>query len=169
MDEDESHPTAVPSNEIAQMPTGEVPEEDPAKPVLSLTYRGFRIYGHCLCIVVEPWPVVRKTTSGDANTSNSVNSFVEGNAHERRKEPLFLPEELDDDRPPGNAGQYVNKTYLNQVIEDIEISDDEDVGGMMEFSQVLRSIGDTRAGAMNDDEDTDGSVLFGDADENKDL
>jgi len=168
-DEDESHPTAV-SNDTPEILMGhKVPDEDLAKPVLSLTHRGFSIYGHCLCIVVEPWPAVSGTTSGGAASSsmNTDSPFVEGNVHEQRKEPLFLPEEpADNATPSGNAD--INKTYLNQVLENAEVPDDEDAGGMMEFSQVLRSIGDSRAGAINDDEDMDGSVLFGDADENKD-
>lgn len=172
MDEDESHPTAVPLTNDTPM-GHRVPDEDLVKPVLSLAYRGFSIYGHCLCIVVEPWPTVSGTTSGRAVPSSSMNTvtdhpFVEGNVHERSKEPLFLPEEPEDNATPSGSGQYINKTYLNQVLENIGVPDDENVGGMMEFSQVLRSIGDSRAGAMNDDEDMDGSVLFGDADENKD-
>src|SRR6266568_2668754 len=81
MDEDESHPTAVPltSDDTPEIPMDhKVPDEDLAKPVLSLTYRGFSIYGHCLCIVIEPWPAVSGTTRGGAGSSNP---FVEGNVH----------------------------------------------------------------------------------------
>ncbi|EEB92883.1 hypothetical protein MPER_08541 [Moniliophthora perniciosa FA553] len=34
-------------------------EEEKPKPILKLKYQGFNIFGHCLCIVVEPWPPIR--------------------------------------------------------------------------------------------------------------
>ena len=126
-------------------------EEEKPKPILNLTYQGFNIYGHCLCVVVEPWPVIRSMTAGLSNRSVTASSLFQPRTSRPRDErsPLFFPEE--DDEP-------------------IEISDgDSDSGGMMEFSQVLCSVGDSRAGAANDDEDMDGSVLFGDADEFKEL
>ena len=126
-------------------------EEEKPKPILNLTYQGFNIYGHCLCVVVEPWPVIRSMTTSVSTRSVAGSSLVQQRAPRPRDQqsPLFFPEE--DEEP-------------------IEISDeDSDSGGMMEFSQVLRSVGDSRAGAANDDEDMDGSVLFGDADEFKEL
>ena len=126
-------------------------EEEKPKPILNLTYQGFNIYGHCLCVVVEPWPVIRSMTTSRSVAGSSL--FQKRTSRPRdERSPLFLPEELQEDEDP------------------IEISDeDSDSGGMMEFSQVLRSVGDSRAGAANDDEDMDGSVLFGDADEFKEL
>jgi hypothetical protein len=89
------------------------------------------------------------------------------------QEPLFLADETDAEDSaniPANTGQFINKSYLEQVLTDVELeAEDEDMGGMMEFSQVLRNIGDSRAGAMNDDDDVDESVLFGDADEEREL
>jgi hypothetical protein len=127
-------------------------EEEKPKPILNLKYQGFNIYGHCLYVVVEPWPVIRSMTTRVAGSS----LFQQRTSRPRdERSPLFLPEELQEDEEP------------------IEISDgdsDSDgIGGMMELSQVLRSVGDSRAGAANDDEDMDGSVLFGDADEFKEL
>lgn len=128
-------------------------EEEKPKPILNLTYQGFNIYGHCLCVVVEPWPVIRSMTTSLSNRSVATSLIQQRTSRPRdERSPLFFPEELQEDEEP------------------IEISDgDSDSGGMMEFSQVLRSVGDSRAGAANDDEDMDGSVLFGDADEFKEL
>jgi hypothetical protein len=90
-------------------------------------------------------------------------------------EPLFLADDADaedSDRIPANTGQFINKSYLQQVLSDVEVEAEEEeeyTGGMIEFSQVLQNIGDSRAGAMNDDDDIDGSVLFGDADEQREL
>jgi len=126
--------------------------EEKPKPILNLTYQGFNIYGHCLCVVVEPWPVIRRSMTASLSNRSLAGSSLVQTSRPTLRSPLFFPEE--DEEP-------------------IEISDgdsDSDgIGGMMEFSQVLRSVGDSRTGAANDDEDMDGSVLFGDADEFKEL
>ena len=145
-------------------------EEEKPKPVLNLTYQGFNIYGHCLCVVVEPWPVVRSMTTGLSNSKRKVSSVAEsamdvfrqqtsGNKDERT--PLFLPEDDEEVSAPQERANTIE-------ISDGE-SDSDGIGDMMAFSQALRSIGDSRAGAANDDEDMDGSILFGDADEVREL
>ena len=129
-------------------------EEEKPKPILNLTYQGFNIYGHCLCVVVEPWPVIRSMTTSLSNRSLAGSSLFQrqtSTPRDERSRPLFLPEELQEDE-----------------ISDGD-SDSDEISGMMQFSQVLRNVGDSRAGAANDDEDMDGSVLFGDADEFKEL
>ena len=129
-------------------------EEEKPKPILNLTYQGFNIYGHCLCVVVEPWPVIRSMTTSLSNRSLAGSSLFQrqtSTPRDERSRPLFLPEELQKDE-----------------ISDGD-SDSDEISGMMQFSQVLRNVGDSRAGAANDDEDMDGSVLFGDADEFKEL
>ena len=143
-------------------------EEEKPKPTLRLRYRGFNIYGHCLCIVVEPWPVVRMLTNDVAPIFK--NTTGPQKSSHALAEPLFLADEDAEDSTciPANTGQIINKSYLQQVLSDGEIEAD-DAGGMLEFSQVLQSIGDSRAGAMNDDDDIDGSVLFGDADEQREV
>jgi hypothetical protein len=129
-------------------------EEEKPKPILKLTYQGFNIYGHCLCVVVEPWPVIRSMTTSLSNRSVADSSlFLQQRSRPgyERSPHLFLPKELQEDE-----------------ISDGD-SDSNEIGGMMQFSQVLRNVGDSRAGAANDDEGMDGSVLFGDADEFKEL
>jgi hypothetical protein len=146
-------------------------EEVKPKPALSLRYRGFNIYGHCLCIVVEPWPVARTATNGLAPIFKTTTGPPKSS--HTPAEPLFLADEEDAEDSisiHANTGQIINKSYLQQVLSDVEVEpDEEDTGGMLEFSQVLQNIGDSRAGAMNDDDDIDGSVLFGDADEQREL
>lgn len=127
-------------------------EEEKPKPILNLTYQGFNIYGHCLCVVIEPWPVIRSMTTSLSNRSVAGSSLFQqqtSRPRDERSTPLFLPEELQEN--------------------EISDGDSDAAGGMMQFSQVLRSVGDSRAGAANDDEGMDGSVLFGDADEFKEL
>jgi hypothetical protein len=134
-------------------------EEEKPKPVLNLTYQGFNIYGHCLCVVVEPWPVIRSTTTTPLSISKrkAESARVQQQAS-RPRLPPFLSEDLEEDE---------ERTSTIEISDGD--SDSDETGGMMEFSQVLRSIGDSRAGAANDDEDMDGSVLFGDADEFREL
>jgi hypothetical protein len=129
-------------------------EEEKPKPILNLTYQGFNIYGHCLYVVVEPWPVIRSMTTSRSVAGSSLfqQRMSRPQARDERS-PLFLPEELQEEPIEVSDGD----------------SDSDGIGGMMEFSQVLRSVGDSRAGAANDDEDMDGSILFGDADEFKEL
>ncbi|KAF9534208.1 hypothetical protein CPB83DRAFT_843859 [Crepidotus variabilis] len=155
-------------------------EEAKPKPILGLKYQGFSIYGSCLCIVVEPWPVVR-TMTGVAAALAKMPAKPSQSRIGSNKQPLFLPEEPEEEPARDKVSdadpkikRYVNKSYLKQVLNEvIELSDDsdehDDEVGMMELTQVLRNAGDIRAGAMNDDEDMDGSVLFGDADEYREL
>ena len=127
-------------------------EEEKPKPILNLTYQGFNIYGHCLYVVVEPWPVIRSMTTIRPVAGSSLFQQRTTRPGDERS-PLFLSEELQEEPIELSDGD----------------SDSDEIGGMMEFSQVLRSVGDSRAGAANDDEDMDGSILFGDADEFKEL
>jgi len=138
-------------------------DEEKPKPILGLTYQGFNIYGHCLCLVVEPWPVIRSTTIPPILDPRS-------KIRTQGQTPLFLPEVGHDTAErPAEAAQ-VNQLYLDRILNDGDVSDeDEETGGMMDLSQVLHNIGDARPGAVNDDDDMDGSILFGDADEFKEL
>ena len=49
-----------------------------------------------------------------------------------------------------------------------EVSDEEE-GDMVLFSQILRSVGDHPPGIAEDDDEIDGAVFFGDADEMREL
>ena len=133
-------------------------EEEKPKPVLNLTYQGFNIYGHCLYVVVEPWPVIRSMTTSLSNSKRKAGPAQRTSRPRDERSPLFLSEDLEEDD---------ERTSTTEISD--RDSDSDGTGGMMEFSQVLRSIGDSRAGAANDDEDMDGSVLFGDADELREL
>ncbi|KAF9569311.1 hypothetical protein CPC08DRAFT_701812 [Agrocybe pediades] len=154
-------------------------EEEKPKPTLGLRYQGFSIYGQCLCIVVEPWPVQRSMTVAPlfAKPVEPPQPSKNQQASARASTPLFLPEEPDQPdapvttEPSNQRSSHINQAYLDQVLKEgeVEDDDDDDIGGMMELSQALHSIGDSRAGAVNDDEDMDGSVLFGDADEFREL
>lgn len=167
-----------PDSEIMDIDIVEEEEEKP-KPVLGLTYQGFNLYGQCLCVVVEPWPVVRVTTTPLMLSGHGAKSQKPSSNAAPVKEPLFLPEDPEDYTP--NAAKtsaqdvpvQINKAYLDQVLHDGQAVDDpsegdNDMGGMMEFSQIIYYSGDVQSGAIHDD-DADESILFGDADEIKEL
>jgi hypothetical protein len=159
----------------------EFEEDEKPKPMLQLKYRGFSIYGHCLCIVVEPWPPIRSVSRAPSVLSTTPRlrepsiappdfvSTAESSA--RAGTPLFLPDHTDRDRSEtpapvqGHRNLSPVPTFHNSSFSGE--SDDSDESGMMEFSQVLNAAGDFRAGAADDDEDMEGAgaVYFGDADE----
>lgn len=167
-----------PDPEIMDIDIVEEEEEKP-KPVLGLTYQGFNLYGQCLCVVVEPWPIVRATTTPLMLSGHGTKSKQPHSNAAPVKEPLFLPEDPEDNAPnpatipAQDTRAQINEAYLDQVLHDGEAADDhvedeDDMGGMMEFSQIIYYSGDMHSGAVNDD-DADESILFGDADEIKEL
>lgn len=158
-------------------------EEEKPKPMLQLRYQGFSIYGHCLCVVVEPWPPIRSMSRASSVVQSLSRApsiappeFVpSGGSGLREKTPLFLPDyESDRERsetPALSQGRRIppGPNFDNTSFFDDSDDSDDGGGGMMEFSQVLSASGEFRAGAVDDDEDVDTSVFFGDADEAREL
>ena len=150
-------------------------EEDKPKLLLQLKYQGFNIFGNCLCVVVEPWPPIRAPSRAPSvapifsNTPRAQSiappNFTPVEARERT--PLFLP---DPDRgrsetpAPSLPGRVLPPVPLFNDTIDREIEDSDD-DGLMEFSQVLNYAGDHRAALAEEDDEMDGAVFFGDADE----
>ncbi|KXN86425.1 hypothetical protein AN958_10287 [Leucoagaricus sp. SymC.cos] len=150
-------------------------EEEKPKPALRLKYQGFGIYGQCLCIVVEPWPAIRSTTrtlqeiGGLSNRNSKEKQASVPTVAARAKSPLFLVDDNDVDRDV----QAQRPNPVTNFWDDLEITDDSDndseMRGMMAFSQALNMAGDSRPGAVEDDDEMEGVVLFGDADEARQL
>ncbi|KAL1946877.1 hypothetical protein VTO73DRAFT_14981 [Trametes versicolor] len=152
-------------------------EEVKPKPILKLSYHGFNIHGRCICVIVEPWPPLRSGTRAPSLAPMGIVAprapsiapadFVpSGGAGQRARTPLFLP---DFDREPTPApvpGRNLPPVPLFN--ESVEGSDDED-GEMVLFSQLLMSVGDHPPGIAEDDDEIDGAVFFGDADEMREL
>lgn len=150
-------------------------EEMKPKPQLQLSFSGFNIFGRCLCVIVEPWPVIRAPTMSQMPQSSrmAANSRAPSVVPDpgRGQTPLFLPDDDDrgvtpaptprPDRPPVPLfdDPPTNNGAQNEVDEG---------GDMMLFSELLSATGGLRVDA--DDEDGfDGAILFGDADERKEL
>lgn len=150
------------------------------KPLLQLRYRGFNLNDHCLCIILEPYPPLMLSQralsvvpppSELRAPSIAPPDFVPSGAPQNSRMPLFLP---DPDRgrsmtpaPFPLRASVPPVPLFNE--ESLIRMDEDDTDEMMAFSQVLRSVGERNTGAMEDDDDMDGAVLFGDADETREL
>lgn len=152
-------------------------EESKPKPILKLRYHGFNIHGRCLCVIVEPYPPIRSGTRAPSLAPTGLIAprapsiappdFVpSGGAGQRERTPLFLPEFDREPTPaPSGARTLPPVPLFSGSTED---SDEED-GGMILFSQILRSVGDHTPGIAEDDDEIEGAVFFGDADETREL
>ncbi|KAG1866512.1 hypothetical protein DFJ58DRAFT_654588 [Suillus subalutaceus] len=158
----------------------EIDDEDDKKDklALKLKYQGFNIFGRCLCVVVEPWPPIRSATrapsvmplTNEALRGSTIAppDFVPSKDNQRARTPLFLPE-FDRGRSETPAPFPRAKTLppvplFNDPAPD---SDDDGYGSddLMIFSQALNAAGGMHVAAADDDDEMDGAVLFGDADE----
>lgn len=159
-------------------------EEEKPKPVLQLKYQDFSIYGHCLCIVVEPYPPLRSASRvPSASRAPSVAFFAPRGQSTapttgspaasslRARTPLFLPDDDDRERSvtPFPRQGTLPPVPLFDDGQDDEEDPDSDNGGMMAFSQAMNGYNHLPAGAVDDDDEMDGAVFFGDADEVREL
>jgi hypothetical protein len=163
-------------------------EEDKPKPILQLKYKGFDIAGRCLCVIVEPWPPQRGPSRAPSQTPFSRAStrapsiapadFVtsaQAAAAVRGRTPLFLPEDDENSRATPYAVPQFPQRRLEQPTRSLEDfapasdSEDEDSVELMQFSRSLKNAGNFRTGEVDDDDELDGGVFFGDADEAREL
>ncbi|KAF4601044.1 hypothetical protein EYR38_005693 [Pleurotus pulmonarius] len=147
-------------------------DEEKPKPILDLKYRGFNIFGLCLCVVVEPWPHFQYSMAGRAPSVAPVfqrqNETLGGPSSLRQGTPLFLPDESEQDEiTPQTREAQPHPLFSEMTSFDDDDDDDIGGGGMMAFSQVLTTTGDYRGGIDDDENMTD--VLFGDADEQREI
>jgi hypothetical protein len=157
-----------------------IDDEDDKKDklALKLKYQGFDIFGRCLCVVVEPWPPIRSATrapsvmplTNEALRGSTIAppDFVPSNNNQRARTPLFLPE-FDRGRSLTPAPFPRAQTLPPVPLFNDPASDSDDGGygsdDLMIFSQALNAAGGMHVAAADDDDEMDGAVLFGDADE----
>ncbi len=161
--------------------SNEMGDDDEQKPklALELKYRSFSNFNRCLCVVVEPWPPLRRASdthaaslpsSAAARQSSRPPTHSESR-DQRGKTPLFLPD-IDDERatPSALQGQDLPPAPLfDNSQADRDIGKTLDLGaGIMQFSQLLNTTGRV-TGAVEEDDEFDGAALFADADEAKEL
>lgn len=169
------------SEQDAQPMLQDEEEEDKKKLTLRLKYEGFNIQGRHLCVVVEPYPPIRAQTRAPslapifdhtqrAPSIAPADYIPRGATPRREKTPLFLPE-YDRERSVTPAPALARHRNLPPVplFNDNQEDEESDDGGFMEFTQILRSVSQNQAGAIEEDDEIDGAVFFGDADETREL
>ena len=157
-------------------------EDQKPKPILKLTYEGFTTNDKCLCVIVEPYPplpAVRRQVSlapmgvrGPRAPSIAPADFVpSGGAAQRARTPLFLPDEEDERgfTPAPSSRRVLPPVPLFLEDPDENEDDDELGGGMFALSQVLRTVGNNTSILAEDEDEIDGAIFFGDADEAREL
>jgi hypothetical protein len=160
-------------------------DDDEPKPklTLELKYRAFSNFNRCLCVVVEPWPPQRSDTRAPSLAPSTMTrassvapaaSESSANYAQRAKTPLFLPD-LDEEPASLNPSHF-------RTLPPVPLFNDHPTGGdtddveewgdstaLMQFSQMLNATGRVSGGDVEDEDEFDGTVLFADADEAKEL
>jgi hypothetical protein len=163
----------------------ETGDDDEPKPklTLELKYRAFPNFNRCLCVVVEPWPPQRSDTRAPSVAPSAATraSSVAPTASEsgtsrgqRSKTPLFLPD-LDDESATLSPSRFrtlppvplFNDRPTGRDTDDVEEWGDNT--DLMQFSQMLNATGRMSGADVDDEDEFDGTVLFADADEAKEL
>jgi hypothetical protein len=187
----QTRPTGVPTESSHVEDTGPgipivVDDDEEPKPklALDLKYRAFPSFNRCLCVVVEPWPpqtsgsysrapsLAPSTVSRAPSVTPTISEFST-NRGQRARTPLFLPDLDDESLIPGHSRF---RTLPPVPLFDDDPSSMDDMEGkwdgstsLMQFSQMLSATG--RAGGVDveEEDEFDGTALFGDADEAKEL
>ncbi|EIW82102.1 hypothetical protein CONPUDRAFT_164749 [Coniophora puteana RWD-64-598 SS2] len=158
-------------------------EEEKPKPLLRLQYKGFHILGRCLCVVAEPYPPIRAVSVASPRRLNLVrqSSIAAPNSmgsapSQRARTPLFFPEDREESMPPSASARDALRSSIPLFNDTPQVGslDEEDMETITEddflnFSQVLNASGDSRTAIADEDDEMDGAVLFGDADEVREL
>ncbi|KAF7332000.1 hypothetical protein MKEN_00080300 [Mycena kentingensis (nom. inval.)] len=176
----ETHRAAFgPHSEAKPIDIDEDDNDEKPKPVLSLKYQDFSIYGQCLCVVVEPWPLPRAASAAPSRASVAPIFASSTSTRQpsvppsrdpalRARTPLFLPDE-DEEREGSVMPSTRTLPPVPLFNEQPGLESDEEDNGMLRFSQVMNSYSNLPAGMVEDDDELDGAVFFGDADEVKEL
>jgi hypothetical protein len=189
VEEDERH--GLPQIESSHVGVADAPievdEDDEHKPklALELKYREFSNFNRCLCVVVEPWPpqhsgtraspVVPSAASRASTVTPTASEFTM-NRGQRAKTPLFFPDV--DDEPTSLASGHSHPRHLPPVPLFDEPPTTHETGGveewddnaeLMQFSQMLNTTGRVGGADVEEEDEFDGTALFADADEAKEL
>lgn len=160
-------------------------EEPKPKLALDLKYRAFPNFNRCLCVVVEPWPsqtsgssysrapsLAPSTVSRAPSATPTISEFST-NRGQRARTPLFLPDLDDESSIPGHSRF---RTLPPVPLFDDDPSSMDDMEGkwdgstsLMQFSQMLSATGGAGGADVEEEDEFDGTVLFADADEAKEL
>ena len=193
----QAQPTSAPTEPLHVQATGPgipivVDEEEPKpKLALDLKYRAFPNFNRCLCVVVEPWP---PQTSGSGSYSRAPSlapsigavsrapsvtptiSELSTSRGQRARTPLFLPDLDDETSIPGHSRfrtlppvpLFDDPSSISRDMDGVEETWDGSTS-LMQFSQMLSATGRAGGADVEEEEEFDGTALFADADEAKEL
>jgi hypothetical protein len=172
-----------------------VDEEEPKpKLALDLKYRAFPNFNRCLCVVVEPWPPQTSSSgshsrapslapsTGAVSRAPSVTPTISelGTSRgQRARTPLFLPDLDEESSIPGHSrfrtlppvplfDDEDDPSSISRDMDDVEETWDGSTS-LMQFSQMLSATGRAGGADVEEEEEFDGTALFADADEAKEL
>jgi len=152
-------------------------EEEKPKPLMQLAFRSLTMHDRCLCVVVEPWPPLpasamsRTPSVAPAPQSSRTSSIAPPDfipsipEREETPMPLFLPDFDRRSATPAPVRFGSVFSTLQTMDEDPDPLANDDSFGMLEFSQMLNSVAGENTAGVEEDDEIDGSVLYGDADE----
>jgi len=162
-------------------------EEPKPKLALDLKYQAFPNFNRCLCVVVEPWPPRPPQTSGSYSWAPSLApstasrapsvaptiSEFSTNRGQRARTPLFLPDLDDDSRfrtlpPVPLFDDGPSSISRDSDVDDMEVEWDGSTS-LMQFSQMLSATGRVGGTDVEEEDEFDGTALFADADEGREL
>jgi len=190
----QTRPTSAPTESSHVEDTGPgnpivVDDEEPKpKLALDLKYRAFPNFNRCLCVVVEPWPpqtsgsysrassLAPSTLSRAPSVTPTISEFST-NRGQRARTPLFLPDLDDESLIPGHSRfRTLPPVPLfdddpSSISRDVDNMDAEWDGNtsLMQFSQMLNATGRAGGADVEEEDEFDGTALFADADEAKEL
>jgi hypothetical protein len=191
----QTRPTSVPTESSHVEDTGQktpivVDDEEEPKPklALDLKYRAFPNFNRCLCVVVEPWPpqtsgsysrapsLAPSTVSRAPSVTPTISEFST-NRGQRARTPLFLPDLDDESSIPGHSRFRTlppvplfddDPSSISRDMDDMEEEWDGSTS-LMQFSQMLSATGRAGGADVEEEDEFDGTALFADADEAKEL
>ncbi|KAH9966073.1 hypothetical protein BC827DRAFT_792664 [Russula dissimulans] len=164
----------------------EIDEDEEPKPklALELRYRAFSNSNRCLCVVVEPWPPQRSDSPAPSLVPSAVTrapsvapttpEVSTTNRGQRAKTPLFLPD-VDDEPTTLSHSRFRTLPPVPLFGGPPASGDAEspeewgDNAALMQFSQMLNATGRVGGGDVQEEDEFDGTALFADADEAKEL
>jgi len=163
-------------------------EEPKPKLALDLKYRAFPNFNRCLCVVVEPWPpqtagsysrapsLAPSAVSRAPSDTPTISEFSTSHG-QRARTPLFLPDLDDESLIPGHSRFRTlppvplfddEPSSISRDMDDMERKWDENTS-LMQFSQMLSATGRPGGADVEEEDEFDGTALFADADEAKEL
>lgn len=165
------------TDDPTEMLVDEEEEEEKPKPLMQLAFRSLNMHDRYLCVVVEPWPPlptiamsrapsVAPGTQTSRTPSIAPPDFIPSiPEREETPMPLFLPDFDRRSATPAPIRFGSVFSTLQTMDEDPDPLASDDNFGMLEFSQMLNSVAGENTAGVEEDDEIDGSVLYGDADE----